>query len=273
MKIRWKFPRILPWQSPYPLPQDTAEALLEHEQECLNLGLLMERYLAYTGKPRNPVLVKEFKDHRALRIDLSPLAEEVGAYLARWQEMAEELGAVIFEASPEWRVVIGLGRNALLESGMALHHVFGFPIIPASALKGVTRLYAEEVLEIPEEEATLLFGQTGEEPHQGELIFLEGVPVEPPRLKRDLINPHMARYYGGTANVPPADYLNPSPAFFLTVARGSRYRFGVASSSGDRATARKGAQWLQEALSTLGIGAKTRSGYGYWVIEGGGETT
>ena len=53
---------------------------------------------------------------------------------------------------PEWRVVVGLKTNTLLESGITLHPVYGFPIVPSSALKGVCRLYVEKVLDRPDEE-------------------------------------------------------------------------------------------------------------------------
>lgn len=84
-----------------------------------------------------------------------------------------------YTASPEWRVVVGLGTNALLQGGLALHHVYGLPFVPATALKGVARLCAEAVVEVPEEEVTRLFGQGGEKARQGELLFLDGVPSAP----------------------------------------------------------------------------------------------
>ena len=48
MNWLWKPPRQTPWQTPFPLPRDTAEALLA-EGGCDNLGLLSERYLAYSS--------------------------------------------------------------------------------------------------------------------------------------------------------------------------------------------------------------------------------
>jgi CRISPR-associated protein Cmr6 len=265
--MTWRIPRLLPWRSPYPLPQDTVQALADQEHRCANLGLLMDRYLAYSAGRQAPELLPEFRDRRALELDMAPLGELIAAHLARWQDVADRLGAVTFDASPEWRVVVGLGRHALLEGGIALHRVYGFPLIPATALKGAARFYAEVVLELPAEEVAVLFGTGGEESRPGELIFLDAVPVIPPRLERDVINPHMARYYyGGTGNTPPADYLSPAPIFFLAVGRGSTFRFGVAGRSGSLERARQAAGWLQETLGQIGLGAKTRAGYGYWVV-------
>lgn len=267
--MTWRIPRSLPWRSPYPLPRDTVQALVDQRYRCINLGLLMDRYIAYSAGWQGLEPVREFQDRRAMALDLSPLGELIAACLNRWQEMADRLGAVTFTASPEWRVVVGLGRHAILDGGMALHRVYGFPMIPATSLKGVTRFYAEMMTELTEEEVATWFGAAGEQgpPQLGELVFLDSVPVAPPRLERDLINPHVARYYGGVGKVPPADYLSPSPVFFLTLGKGSPFCFGVASRSGSADRARQGAEWLGQALTQLGVGAKTRSGYGYWVVQ------
>jgi CRISPR-associated protein Cmr6 len=265
----WRVPRFIPWDTPYPLPRATSEELAAAEGECANLGLLMDRYLAYSqNRQRLPEFVREFQNRQALAIDLSPLADLVAAAHTRWQEMATALDAVIFQATPEWRVVIGTGNHALLEVGITLHRVYGIPFVPASALKGVTRLYAEAVLEIEATESERLFGRGGEEEaRRGELIFLDGVPVTPPQIERDILNPHYAAYYGGGDNVPPADYLSPRPVFFLAVGRESSFSFGVASARGDQAVAAKAAGWLQCALTELGVGAKTAAGYGYWDMQ------
>jgi len=38
------------------------------------------------------------------------------------------------------RLVVGLGAGHVLETSLTLHHIFGIPYIPASALKGVVRM-------------------------------------------------------------------------------------------------------------------------------------
>lgn len=172
-----------------------------------------------------------------------------------------------FTARPQWRVIVGLGTNDLLEGGIVLHPVLGFPVLPASALKGVTRRYAEFVEERPAEELDALFGKVEEESAlRGDLLFLESTPTGPPVVERDVINPIFGAYYRDHST-PPASYLAPSPIFFLAVGSRSRYQFGVASLSGDTEAAERGAQWLQRALTEIGCGAKTAAGYGYWIIE------
>ena len=65
-----------------------------------------------------------------------------------------------------------------------------------------------------------------------------------PVIERDVINPIFGAYYRD-GKTPPASYLSPSPIFFLALGRASRYRFGVASLSGDREAAEQGVRWLQ----------------------------
>jgi CRISPR-associated protein Cmr6 len=58
---------------------------------------------------------------------------------------------------PDWRLVVGLGGASVYETSMTLHHIYGFPYIPASSIKGVVRswiiteVYANEQ-NTPEEE-------------------------------------------------------------------------------------------------------------------------
>ncbi len=41
----------------------------------------------------------------------------------------------------DWRMVIGLGGEHIQETSMTLHHVYGIPYIPGSAVKGMVRHY------------------------------------------------------------------------------------------------------------------------------------
>jgi CRISPR-associated protein Cmr6 len=259
-------PRDLPWATPYPLPRDTSDAVLA-EGGCENFGLLIDRYLAFGDNRGQLQLLRELTDRKALVPDFQGHRELIAAYDARWQQTAAELGAITFSARPHWRVIVGLGTNDLLEGGITVHPVFGFPIVPATALKGVSRAYARWVLEAPEEELDRLLGKVEkQEQLRGDLLFLEGGPTDPPVVERDVINPIFGNYYRD-GRTPPASYLAPSPIFFLALGARSRYRFGVASLRGDRAAAERGVQWLQGALTELGIGAKSAAGYGYWVLE------
>jgi len=259
-------PRDLPWATPYPLPRDTSDALLA-EGRCENFGLLTERYLAFGDDRGQLRIVREMVDRRALVPSFSGQQELIEAHRDRWQHLAEELGAKTLSARPQWRVIVGKGTNPLLEGGMTLHPVFGFPVVPATALKGVSRAYALWVLERPEEEINSLFGTADDEEQlRGDLLFLEGIPAAPPVIERDVTNPLYGAYYQDS-RTPPANYLSPQPNFFLTLGAQSHYRFGVASQSGDSSAVEQGALCLRGALSDLGVGSKSGAGYGYWEFE------
>lgn len=47
-----------------------------------------------------------------------------------------------FSGSISWRMVIGLGGTHPLETSITLHHLYGIPYIPSSAVKGVSRHWA-----------------------------------------------------------------------------------------------------------------------------------
>ena len=262
----WKLVRDLLWPTPFPLPRDTADTLMA-EGRCDNFSLLLEHYLAFGDSRGRLQLVRELADRRALVPDFAPQKELIEAHAARWRATALELDAVTFTARTQWRVIVGLGSNDLLEGGIALHPVLGFPIVPASGLKGVVRRYAEFIEEAPAEELEVLLGKVEKDAGlRGDLLFLEGTPVEPPVVERDVINPLYGPYYRD-GKTPPANYLSPSPIFFLAVGSGSHYQFGVASLSRDANAVEQGARWLRGALTDLGCGAKTAAGYGYWVLD------
>jgi CRISPR-associated protein Cmr6 len=181
-----------------------------------------------------------------------------------------------------WRMVVGLGTANVLETSMTLHRLYGFPYIPGSAVKGITRSYAfwqiAERLQIADHKECLkqldnllleggqsnldviqqfqrIFGTTE---HQGSVIFFDALPLALPKLELDIMNPHYSKYYDGTE--PPADWLEPIPIPFLTVGKGSAFRFYFASQ--DPTLLPIVRNWLHSAVSQLGIGAKTRAGYG-----------
>ncbi len=267
--MKWRLPRFSPWITPYPLPQDTARVLMEREGESDNFGLYLDRLLVYGEQRRTLALVREFVNRKALTPDFTQHKALIAALNRRWLRLSRELGAVTFTAHPEWRVLIGVAGHKILETNIALHPVHGFPMISATALKGLARHYAEAVDDAPPDTVRHLFGSIEEEVVQGDLIFLDAIPLGVPVIERDVVNPQWGAIYGGIQNTPAADLVSPKPVFMMAVSRASRFLFGVASLSHDAAAVEQGVDWLQRGLTELGVGAKTASGYGYWVIEEG----
>ncbi|WP_353686777.1 type III-B CRISPR module RAMP protein Cmr6 [Thermodesulfovibrio sp. 3462-1] len=207
------------------------------------------------------------------------------------KEDFEKNGFVIqdFSLALSWRLVIGLGASHPQETSMTLHHIYGIPYIPGSAIKGVTRHWAvlrfaeelakknnlgiekaiEEVSKKLEngDESLSLFLDTisfqdlikifGTQKEEGKVIFFDAYPDENIELKIDIMNPHYPDYYGG--DKPPTDWQNPVPIKFLTIEK-TKFQFYLASRDKDLLT--KAENLLKDALKNFGIGAKTSLGYG-----------
>ncbi len=172
-----------------------------------------------------------------------------------------------FSATVSWRMVIGLGSTHPQETSMTLHHIYGIPYIPGSAVKGVTRHWVilkyfegDEKKAEEDEKFKKIFGT---QKQAGEVIFCDAYPVEDIKLKVDVMTPHYPDYYSG--DKPPADWQQPKPINFLAVDRGTKFKFYLLSK--DEKILEQSKKWLEEALKEFGIGAKTSVGYGYFEIE------
>ena len=69
------------------------------------------------------------------------------AHRVRWEQLvahhgADEKSGLRFDLRTESRLVVGLGADSVLETAITLHRIYGFPIIPGSALKGLARAQA-----------------------------------------------------------------------------------------------------------------------------------
>ena len=168
----------------YALPRDTQISALEESANCKNLGLLLDKYqpwckCSYNNGLDNWDLCMKYRDnHHELKFADS--SEAKGYWLnpntrfnveepSRQLRANDRFNNDLFEkflsrylgALPERsfplktrsRLIIGLGGKGTLEMGITLHHLYGFPYIPGSALKGLARSYGlsriAEILEIP----------------------------------------------------------------------------------------------------------------------------
>ena len=281
----------------FPLPRDTRQKFSPEfgriERQCSNLSLLLDRYVGYLegwqfNEEQKTKFFHAIKSHFQFNDAL------VKANHRRWQAIAQSSPhAQTFTATPEWRMVVGLGRSSILETSMMLDRITGIPIIPGSALKGLAASYAllcvlektnradevektyqqyikKEIADLPEhlEDYIQVFGYQG---NVGKVIFLDAVPTKTPTLEPDIMNNHYPEYYGDKdGGQAPTPYQNPIPVYFLTLGQKSQFAFAVAGKDNQPSTqelVEKARQWLQAGLSDLGIGAKTAAGYGYLDIQ------
>lgn len=215
-----------------------------------------------------------------------------------YKSCEEKYEVLIITAQLISPLITGIGQAHPNEVGMTLDHTLGIPYIPASSIKGIVRfshtlgllgdLSSKHPGEIKKDKKnneeyfddeaewtniSAIFGKGGNKDNNGNIgniIFLDAYPESIPELYIDIMNPHYGKYYSN--GEPPADYLDPNPIKFLTVARSTKFIF--------RAMIRKDKSnefkklvnnALEKALTEEGIGAKTAVGYGMFKIEGNDE--
>ncbi len=203
-------------------------------------------------------------------------------FFTRWEEMLKTYCPVSPRpAKVRTRLAVGLGGAGVLETAITLHHTYGVPYIPGSALKGLAASYVRQCLSDqqwgqwgrdekgelvwePGKAYRLIFGDTTS---AGYITFFDalyvpgsghgGTPLHP-----DIITVHHPDYYQNK-DKPPADWDNPTPVPFLTAT--GDYLVALAAP----AVADWIAPWIEQtftilaqALDQWGVGAKTSSGYG-----------
>ncbi|MBK1832764.1 type III-B CRISPR module RAMP protein Cmr6 [Roseibacillus ishigakijimensis] len=241
-----------------------------------------------------------------IRLENTNLAESrIRSTLRLQADLARTYGGrcVTFPAQLGGRLLINMAGGVMENSGLSLDRITGLPIIPGSAIKGITRHEALwEIRNSQDEPAkqTLLLRQAlaifGFSPNDtarngdflwavhGKQALLEEahrgfpsdtfkglcsfLPAQPSSTKRlaivaEVLTPHFNN--------------NLRPIFFPAVEAGSEFAFAIIA---NRSPAGKGLQdltrstllemakkWLQSALANNGIGAKTGAGYGWFKLD------
>lgn len=187
---------------------------------------------------------------------------------ARWESLAQEQGFRRLQGKLEGRLYIGVVRDNALEAGVTVHHTYGMPMIPGSAVKGVCRAQGKAA-GLSEQLLGWLFGAGGDakgnnsedtKEEAGLISFFDAwwVPSgnEKPFVS-EVITPHHQKYYGSDGEEPATDWDSPIPAAQIAV-RGS-FLF---TWDGPEKEALLVERLLQAALTQKGIGSKRSSGYG-----------
>jgi CRISPR type III-B/RAMP module RAMP protein Cmr6 len=171
------------------------------------------------------------------------------------------------------RLIVHLGRSSALENvGLATERSTGLPIIPGTAVKGILSTWAcweanvlpgdvlpETISEANQDRsifrgaALRILGSNAESgsTEAGELVFLGGFPSSPPKLVIDILTPH--------------EGAKPKPNPFLALAPGTRWIFPIIAkprSGTGESLLQQAVNWLTEALTQIGLGAKTAASYG-----------
>ena len=95
---------------------------------------------------------ESFKSEKTKKLYLSKIVQQVETirtqYYSNWFNeyspiISELPDSQHYTAKTVWRMVVGWGSNPALETGIQLHHFYGFPYIPGSSVKGMLHHTAE----------------------------------------------------------------------------------------------------------------------------------
>ncbi len=195
--------------------------------------------------------------------------------VARWKSMVQSLPhTCLFTATAATPIAVGLGNESVLEVGLTIHHTYGVPIIPGSALKGLCRrgaLRLEAEGRITRQQKDTLFGFSAEngDASAGYITFWDALydpeSVSGKPFHRDVITVHHPDYYSSQGrDACPTDFDDPNPVPFLVVRPGARFLFALTAP--DDSWAEFTQKLLQWCLREMGVGAKTNAGYGYFAV-------
>lgn len=249
-----------------------------------NASLLLQRYLknCAAGSDGDPQAKRDIMEAAIAAAKSSGSNSPYAAAFERWRQTLDRMPCPhsLRELNVRSRLIVGLGSENVLEAGITLNHLFGVPVIPGSALKGLAAHYCHTALGAtdgrfrkPQDEPgdkggspinyhRLLFGTTDE---SGCIVFhdawwVPGSSTKP--LVRDVMTPHHLDWLEGKK--PPTDFDSPTPVPFLSAT--GKFLMAVSWNGPDSPEA---ARWvdlamdlLEKALCAWGAGGKTSSGYG-----------
>ncbi|MCG9968431.1 type III-B CRISPR module RAMP protein Cmr6 [Pelotomaculum terephthalicicum JT] len=185
--------------------------------------------------------------------------------ISRYSTLVRSCGGEVRVYRTASRFVTGLGNEHPVENGFTWHHTLGTPYLPGSSVKGVLRAWVQHWLDMPLSEVNRLFGPEKDksETAAGGLIVFDALPVRLVQLEIEIMTPHYAEYYQDTGTgKPPADWYSPVPIPYLTVVKDQLFVFGLAPRKESAIDLQQVFSWMDQALATIGAGAKTASGYG-----------
>lgn len=224
-----------------------------------NAGLCLDKYIK-SQSPADKLSRRDLTN----RVAAIPEPEKAYAeYFGRWKRSLQALGAECRVAKALGRIVVGLGAEAVLENAINLHRAYGVPLIPGSALKGLSASFARQRLEEdwgPNSPAyNAIFGELDS---AGYVTFYDALYVPGSGhlgrpLYPDVITVHHPDYYQSGKTAPPADWDDPRPVPFLSAT--GQYLVAL---SGPPGFVSRAFDILRLALAGAGVGAKTSSGYG-----------
>ncbi len=261
------------------VPNDTCLILQNPKINIDNFYLKLNKFTIFNDNDEAKIKEQNISEEFFYR-DWSFYNKQIKNYYKDIEKLNLKFSELI-ELKTNYRLVIG-SEQSIYETSIRLHHIYGIPYIPASAIKGVVRSYyilekfANKLEEYKDRynkfEEEVLFKKEdgkykekcfvdifGSQEQEGKIIFFDAFPTTKPKIKIDIMNPHYGHYYNdGKA---PTDTKNPIPINFLTI-ENTTFKFFIASKE---SLDKNFITLFKEALQDHGIGGKTAVGYGIFV--------
>ena len=249
------------------IPNDTCTIITDFKVKNIeNFHLKLNKYAQFSEELDRFVFDEQIEEFNFSNYEDIPKVDK---------KIVKQLNLNLYECLFEldYRLKIG-AEESIYETSIKLHHIYGIPYIPSSAIKGVVRSYMiykyfeKELNEYSDRynefEKDILFNDDdfkyyfGTPNKEGNIIFFDAFPVTKPTIKVDIMNPHYGDYYND--DKAPTDTSNPIPIEFLTV-EDTTFQFFIASKE---TIDQSFINIFKEALQNQGIGSKTAIGYGYF---------
>ncbi|MEN9847553.1 MAG: type module protein Cmr6 [Pseudomonadota bacterium] len=240
-------------------------------------GLYFDKFFdeyTYSGKKEGNWKIEDTAKSKWIKTvsDLGQCGNEdqLKQQLKRLLALADALGHAqtqIFETT--WHFATGLGLPHPVENGLIWHPTLGVPYLPASSIKGLLKAWQRDWADESQDKIDEWFGT---QEKAGKLIFFDAIPIKPVTLIPDVMTPHYGKWYEQGNEIEelnqsekiPADWHNPVPVPFLAVKDASFLFVIMPRNAADAKEAENAMTALTEALKTIGAGAKTAVGYGYF---------
>ena len=122
------------------LPEDT-QAIFK-PSECENFSLSLNKFVEWEVLKKDSK--KEISNNFLKQMTGTSLSDSISNYSAkRHNLLITRLKPTFYLRTRsfllDWRMIVGLGAENVHETSMTLHHIYGIPYIPGSALKGIAR--------------------------------------------------------------------------------------------------------------------------------------
>ncbi len=207
-------------------PKDTLNLI----SNVSNFHLQWNKLTRFDANGSYKVISDEYKDKKI------EIGDNFYLQLVERQEKTAEISTTkvkCWNQTTSSRMIVGMGGASVYENSLTLHHIYGFPYIPASGIKGVVRSYLircffeltenekekyplegeEKVVknniqkrdELLEQKAmedlvfAAIFGtndKAGSGSTRGNVIFFDSYPTKAPEVEVDVMTPHYGEWYG-----------------------------------------------------------------------------